>query len=564
MRSNLPVTNTEYILQDGDAPTSRTDIHGNITYVNQDFVAISGFSEDELIGSPQNIVRHPDMPEEAFADLWATIQSGKAWTGIVKNRCKNGDHYWVEANVAPLIENGELIGYTSVRGKPSRDQIAAAEQAYATIKTGSQNLTVCEGQALKRSCLRRRAFSLKTALGLATGAACSVFAGTSAVAAFGLTGANPAFVNALLGASILSIPAAIAGAVVLYRNVLAPLDIMHKELDKLSAGDLTGRVRPQGFTELAEVLNSMRVLQINLKWLAGQIKETTSYVADGSHEIAAGTADLSGRTESQAASLEETASSMEELTSTVKQNADNASQASQLSASATRLAVDGGRLVGQVVTNMANIKESSHKIADILSVIDGIAFQTNILSLNAAVEAARAGDHGRGFAVVATEVRHLAKRSAEAAKEIKSLIEDSVEKVDAGSRMADEAGAAMQKIVSSVQQVTEFVGGIAVASQEQSAGIEQVNQAVGHMDELTQQNAALVEQAAAASESLQDQADALTQLVDSFKLSGSGSIRYGLGANQATIQPFPSRATKARAVSKSRPESSQTKARRYG
>jgi aerotaxis receptor len=550
MRSNLPVTHAEYILQEGEAPTSRTDVHGNITYVNQDFLAISGFTEEELIGAPQNIVRHPDMPAEAFADLWRTIQSGKAWTGLVKNRCKNGDHYWVEANVAPLMQEGVLVGYTSVRSKPTRDQVAAAEQAYAALRAGSKTLAVCEGQALTRSCLNKRDFSLKAMLVVAAGSVGTLFAGIGLLAWLGLSGDSTFYLKVLLGIAAVGIPMAAVFGWLSYRSVVVPLETARHEIDRLSSGDLTGRIPSQGLTEFARVLNSMRVLQTNLKWLTGQIKETTACVATGSHEIAAGAADLSGRTESQAASLEETASSMEELTSTVKQNAEHAAQANQLSVSATHLAGEGGQLVGRVVTNMADIKESSRKIADILSVIDGLAFQTNILSLNAAVEAARAGEHGRGFAVVATEVRHLANRSAAAAKEIKTLIEDSVEKVEAGSRMADEAGAAMQKIVSSVQQVTEFVGGIAVASQEQSAGIEQVNQAVGHMDEMTQQNAALVEQAATSSASLQSQADVLAQLVDSFKLSQSVRSRHESGPRQAPRQLALVRATQERASSK--------------
>jgi methyl-accepting chemotaxis protein len=235
-------------------------------------------------------------------------------------------------------------------------------------------------------------------------------------------------------------------------------------------------------------------------------------------EIASGNADLSSRTESQASALEETASSMEELTSTVKQNAENAQQANQLVVSASDVALRGGEVVGQVVNTMSSIKESSRKIVDIIGVIDGIAFQTNILALNAAVEAARAGEQGRGFAVVASEVRNLAQRSAGAAKEIKALISDSVEKVDAGSQLVDQAGKTMNEIVTSVQHVADIMSEVTAASQEQSAGIEQVNRAIAQMDEITQQNAALVEQASAAAQSMQDQAGGLSQAVSVFKL----------------------------------------------
>jgi methyl-accepting chemotaxis protein len=285
-------------------------------------------------------------------------------------------------------------------------------------------------------------------------------------------------------------------------------------------------------TSLLSVMNSMRE---HLTVTIGDIRQSTETIAVASREIASGNADLSGRTESQASSLEETASSMEELTSTVKQNAENARQANQLVVSASDVAVKGGKVVGQVVHTMSSIKDSSRKIADIISVIDGIAFQTNILALNAAVEAARAGEQGRGFAVVAAEVRNLAQRSAGAAKEIKSLIEDSVDKVDVGGKLVDEAGKTMEEIVNSVKRVTDIMSEIAAASQEQSSGIEQVNQAVGQMDEATQQNAALVEEAAAAAESLQDQAAKLAQAVSVFKLSAGNQPARPVQRDSATL-----------------------------
>ncbi|MEO6146585.1 MAG: methyl-accepting chemotaxis protein, partial [Sulfuriferula sp.] len=285
-------------------------------------------------------------------------------------------------------------------------------------------------------------------------------------------------------------------------------------------------------TSLLSVMNSMRE---HLTVTIGDIRQSTETIAVASRQIASGNADLSGRTESQASSLEETASSMEELTSTVKQNAENARQANQLVVSASDVAVKGGKVVGQVVHTMSSIKDSSRKIADIISVIDGIAFQTNILALNAAVEAARAGEQGRGFAVVAAEVRNLAQRSAGAAKEIKSLIEDSVDKVDVGGKLVDEAGKTMEEIVNSVKRVTDIMSEIAAASQEQSSGIEQVNQAVGQMDEATQQNAALVEEAAAAAESLQDQAAKLAQAVSVFKLSAGNQPARPVQRDSATL-----------------------------
>ena len=289
----------------------------------------------------------------------------------------------------------------------------------------------------------------------------------------------------------------------------------------ISEGDFSRSVELES-GDTSSLLYAINAMRQNLTGTIGDIRHSTETISVATREIASGNADLSSRTEQQASSLEETASSMEELTSTVKQNAENARQANQMVVSTADVAVKGGQVVGQVVDTMASIKDSSRKIADIIGVIDSIAFQTNILALNAAVEAARAGEQGRGFAVVASEVRNLAQRSAGAAKEIKSLIEDSVSQVDAGGKLVDEAGKTMGEIVTSVKRVTDIMGEIAAASQEQSAGIEQVNQAITQMDDVTQQNAALVEQAAAASESLKEQASSLTQAVSVFKLDGMG------------------------------------------
>jgi methyl-accepting chemotaxis protein-1 (serine sensor receptor) len=310
----------------------------------------------------------------------------------------------------------------------------------------------------------------------------------------------------------------------LIRAIAGPLNEAVRVAESVAAGDLTQNIEVRSQDETGQLMQAMKNMNDSLVHIVGQVRNGTETIAVASREIATGNADLSSRTESQASSLEETASSMEELTSTVKQNAENARQANQLVGSTAEVAVKGGRVVGQVVDTMASIKDSSRKISDIIGVIDGIAFQTNILALNAAVEAARAGEQGRGFAVVASEVRNLAQRSAGAAKEIKALIEDSVGKVDAGGRLVDEAGKTMDEIVSSVKRVTDIMGEIAAASQEQSTGIEQVNQAITQMDNVTQQNSALVEEAAAAAESLQDQAGKLAQAVSVFRLEG-GSYR---------------------------------------
>ncbi|TWC71594.1 methyl-accepting chemotaxis protein [Herbaspirillum sp. SJZ099] len=301
-------------------------------------------------------------------------------------------------------------------------------------------------------------------------------------------------------------------------GITRPLNTAVNISRRVAEGDLSGDVSVQSRDETGQLLQSLKDMNHSLRGIVSNVRSGTDTITTASAEIAAGNLDLSSRTEEQASSLEETASAMEELISTVRQNADNARQASQLAVSASAVAEQGGGVVSQVVDTMGAINESSKKIVDIIGVIDGIAFQTNILALNAAVEAARAGEQGRGFAVVASEVRSLAQRSAAAAKEIKELINDSVEKVGNGSRLVEQAGATMHEVVNSVRRVTDIVSEISAASAEQTNGIEQVNHAITQMDQVTQQNAALVEQAAAAAASMQNQADTLARLVSVFTL----------------------------------------------
>src|SRR5450830_1896408 len=322
----------------------------------------------------------------------------------------------------------------------------------------------------------------------------------------------------ILGLLVAVIVLAMGMAVWVARIVSVPLTKAVGIAQRVADGDLGADIRAESKDETGQLMSALHAMNGSLLRIVGEVRIGTDRIATASTEIASGNLDLSSRTEQQAGSLEETASAMEELTSTVKQNADNARQANQLAVSASEVAQQGGNVVSQVVDTMGSINDSSRKIVDIISVIDGIAFQTNILALNAAVEAARAGEQGRGFAVVASEVRSLAQRSSAAAKEIKSLIDDSVAKVDIGSKLVEEAGNTMNDVVNSVKRVTDIVGEITSASQEQSDGIEQINLAITQMDEVTQQNAALVEEATAAAQSLQDQAGKLSGIVSVFKL----------------------------------------------
>jgi methyl-accepting chemotaxis protein len=921
MRTNLPVTSNEVQLTDATLIVSKTDLKGRITYVNQDFLQISGFTEAELIGEPHNIVRHPDMPGEAFEDLWRTLKEGRPWTGYVKNRCKNGDYYWVLANATPIWENGQVTGYLSVRRRVAPAVISQMEEAYRAFRERKQgNLQIRYGQAVKPHSGKLKNVSVSTqilsALAILALVVVALFAYTlkswgdtesevgtmfehhvlpaeelgeisrlmaenraqlllalqhapnspfvkmhdhpqtahtdriaknnariaevwaavektfheeeqkklgaalsdarAKLVADGtgpavealvagdhfkanqiiLTKVNPAYEQAItrLNAfqkymddnakadyqagsqhyattmrstiiAILIIFALVsAGFFLLVRNLrrtmetivdtttriaqgdysstidisanneagraLQSLQAMQTRmgfevsetkrqadetlrikiaLDNVSTGvmiansertiiyannsvkkilkgaeaairkqlpnfdadnmigvnidsfhknpkhqadllarftntyvanlqisdrsmrvsaspvindkgerlgavaewlDRTDEVRiekevagmvdaalrgnfetrlalegkegfvrqlSEGLNQLSEVTQSgltdvAKVLQRvasgdlthkidadyqgifgqlkddtnttieRLREVVGRIKDATEAINIASQEIAAGNADLSSRTEEQASSLEETSSAMEELNATVRQNAENARQANDLAKTSNAGVVKGGQVVKEVVVTMGEIQASSKKISDIIGVIDSIAFQTNILALNAAVEAARAGEQGRGFAVVASEVRNLAQRSATAAKEIKTLIAESVDKVESGAKLVQEAGVTMDEVVASFQQVAGLVTEIASASREQASGIEQTTQAVGQMDEVTQQNAALVEEAAAAAESLEEQARGLVQTVSMFKLAEGSSSRSTLPApvlRDATPRQLP-------------------------
>ena len=889
MKINLPVTQKEIELKEGASIVSKTDLKGAITYINREFLEISGFSESELVGKNHNIIRHPDMPSAAFEDLWRTVKAGKPWNGMVKNRCKNGDHYWVEANVTPIREGKAVVGYMSVRNKVTRGQIEQAEKLYQQMRDGKlpkpawteilaakvhdlpvmyklsaamlTPVAVISGfnlyhhhadawlgmglglttalvagglfsHKLKKSVsvmadaiqglaggelnfkidtrgndefgslmktlksmqikigfdvndsrkMAEEAGRLQAALDQSTTAFTysdsrqqlqymndaarnlweemtneiakthpefkvdgmighnlanylpedirptfsevskiprvielsmygkkiqvavisafnaqgeylgrmtqwedktaehigqqEVFRLVNSAAAGNLKervdisklpvgfvkqigeginqildalitplnmaakyvadisqGHIPAkitdhyngdfntikdnlnqcidAVNALIADANMLSQAAVDGTLTTRADaskhngdfrkivegvnntldsVIGPLNVAATYVDRISKGDIPQPISDHyngDFNALKNNLNTcidaVNSLVNDANLLAQSAKdgritvradadkhngdfrkiiegvnntldmivapiivvtEAVETITTAANEISSGNSDLSARTEQQASSLEQTAASMEELASTVKQNAENAKQANQLALTASDVAVKGGEVVSEVVATMSAINESAKKIEDIISVIDGIAFQTNILALNAAVEAARAGEQGRGFAVVAGEVRNLAQRSASAAKEIKELITDSVNKTTEGTKLVENAGNTMEEVVSSVQRVADIISEISAASSEQNTGIEQVNQAVTSMDETTQQNAALVEEAAAAAESLVDQANQLTDVISQFKLEGKvgGGVshaQHNKNAVSVKSQPHP-------------------------
>ena len=540
MRKNLPVSNQEVELDEDQAIVSKTDLEGNIVYVNPYFEQISGYSAAELVGQPQNIIRHPDMPPQAFADLWQTIRAGIPWTGLVKNRCKNGDFYWVKANITPIKENGRTIGYMSVRTRAERKQIAAATEAYRKVVAGARNIRIKNGQivrlGLSNVVARLSHTSLAMRIWLATSVVnvlqigvclAALFAdGTSNMTRWGIFGATALgfLINVFLWYTLRS-------------GMLQPLGRALDGARLIAAGDLTGSFDTDSTDEVGQLLRALQQMNNNLIATIRDVRFNIDAMAVATTQIAAGNADLAGRTESQAASLEKTASSIEEFSSTVKANANNSMQANELAVNASDVAVQGGEIVAEVIATMDEINTSSRRVVDIIGLIEGIAFQTNILALNAAVEAARAGEQGRGFAVVASEVRNLAQRSSAAAKDIKHLIEISVDKVSTGMERAQRAGATMDQVVSSVKQVTTIMHEISTASREQSIGVDQVNQAVNHMDQVTQQNAGLVEEAAAAAISLADEAGHLRDAFSLFKFERTRHARLKAVNSARSAQP---------------------------
>ncbi|WP_374564134.1 methyl-accepting chemotaxis protein [Ideonella sp.] len=525
MRKNLPVTQRDYPIDEGMTLLSTTDLKGRIVYANAAFVKVSGFQLDELIGQPHNIVRHPDMPSEAFADMWQTLKTGRSWTALVKNRRKDGDHYWVRANATPMRRNGQVVGYLSVRTKPSSDEVRHAEAFYKSLREGRagsrtfhHGLVVHTGLMAWRSLLQKAPAHWRVRAAI----------GTLAAAQAGAVVASGMAATALPFAIGVALVGAVAVAAWLERQLARPLQRVLAQAQAVSAGQPDASVHFDRVDEVGLILRAINQSGLNLRSLIDDVGEQIGGLQIATSEIASGNLDLSSRTEEAASSLQQTAASMEQLNSTVQQNTESARQANQLAVSAGTVASKGSEAVTQLVGTMEDITASSKKVGDIIGVIDGIAFQTNILALNAAVEAARAGEMGRGFAVVAGEVRSLAQRSAEAAKQIKQLIGDSVQRIEVGAGLVERVGHTMGDVVTNVRRVTDLIGEMSSATVEQASGIGQVSQAVSQLDQATQQNAALVEQSAAAADSLRNQAHRLVDAVQVFRdIEGTAPARSG-------------------------------------
>jgi aerotaxis receptor len=672
MRNNQPVTHREYVLSEEAVLISRSDLKGNITYANPTFVEVSGYSRDELVGAPHNLLRHPDMPEAAYADFWKTIQAGATWQGVVKNRRKNGDYYWVHATVAPLRDGERLVGYTSVRRKASANVVARADKIYAEIRAKGKS----RHYALAQGTLRRKGLtgilsrfqltSLKAKLTsmvvaslllLVLAGGLGIYAlmvsgerletlnrsglgdvaslqhveryigqtvetlepvvrnprradldainaeigqyadvlqalwadyyvddaviaeatqafdsalttwgagvettlvaiqegnGFAAFEAFNdivvpttqsLRGMNSALVEQVRADAQALVTQAQSGrqqmliaqlallavgffvmiglSVMILKSVFRSLSGARYITFQIAAGNLAARERRQTNDELGELLYSLDTMRFSLSSIVGDVESRVSVVTPAIQQIAAENEELASRTEQQASSLQQTASSMEEMTSTVQQNTENARQATDLAVQNAASTRDTGQQMQQLVERMQRIAQSAEKMTEMISVIDGIAFQTNILALNASVEAARAGEHGRGFAVVASEVRNLAGRSADAAQEIRKMIDSTTQEVNGGRSAVEQAERAIEEVSQQVSRVSELMASISTASTEQSSGIGQINSAIAEMDHVTQQNASKVQSIAASADNLSLEAFELANVIDAFRLEGA-------------------------------------------
>lgn len=510
-------TQGEYVLADDEVIITHTDLASRITYANQAFLKTSQFSLEECLGRPQNIIRHPDMPKEAFADLWATIRAGKSWTGIVKNRRKYGGYYWVRANVTPLIEGGRIVGYMSVRIKPTRQEIEQAAKAYAAIRAGQAgSLRIREGRIVDVAFLG----SLRRILQPSLRNCAWLFLGTlgMVLTALALRSGSTEGFGITLALSAAGAAIAFGGIAYVQRCVILPLMHLQAAACQLLAGDTRSRIREDGADCVASVARALDQVRIKID---GVLKDNLAVAArfrDGVREVTESITELSDRTTEHAASLEESAASLSQLTTSVVRNNENTAQAARLAAESLDATKHGREVVGDLHATMRGIEESSHRIGEIIGIIDSIAFQTNLLALNAAVEAARAGAQGRGFAVVAEEVRQLAQRSAASAKEIKTLIEDSTTTIHRGSALADQADRAMRQVVQSVERAAGLIAEIEAAGREQVAGIEQINSAVSQMDQITQSDALMAQALTQTAANLHAQSDEMMVVISAFSL----------------------------------------------
>ncbi|MEA9391307.1 methyl-accepting chemotaxis protein [Acerihabitans sp. TG2] len=513
MRINNPVTLNEYLVYRAMTLQSATDLQGNINYANAAFVTASGYRYGNLVNQPHNIVRHPDMPAEAFADMWQTLRDGHSWSALVKNRRENGDYYWVRANATPICHADQTTGYLSVRVAPTREEINQATALYQEIKSGKnqrRRLALYRGLVVRTGWLAPLSLMQKLSLRLRIRGALLVASGLP-----------------VLGSTLFALgPWASCGVAVaglaltsmwLNRQVERPIKVILSQAQRLSSCQSGQYVQLNRLDDLGYLLRSVNQMGLNLRSLTDDVNGQIGGINSASSEIVQGNHELKERTELAGDNLQQIISAIEELVASVRNSADSVNETRDLAGMSSLAAQDGHAQMRQVMATMGSINESSRRVVDIISVIEGIAFQTNILALNAAVEAARAGEQGRGFAVVAGEVRLLAQRSSAAAKEIKDLIENSVNRIEDGDKLVRNAGDTMDNIVQQAGQVATLIGEISTSSDEQTKALTLISQSIGQLDLTTQQNAHMVEQYAQSADELSHSTVRLAAAVNVYR-----------------------------------------------
>ncbi|MGD9943521.1 MAG: methyl-accepting chemotaxis protein [Burkholderiaceae bacterium] len=497
---------------------STTDLDSYVRYANAAFLDVSGYSREQMLGRPHNLVRHPDMPREAFADLWATLKGGEAWSALVKNRRADGAHYWVRANVTPVRQGGELVGYLSVRTQPERREIDAAAALYRRFRDGrARGLAFHKGLIVRTGLMAwtrlARVLPVRWRIRLALAAVAAV-TGLAAAAAAMATAAGGAFAGGLAAAPALL--AALMAALWLEAGIARPLSQVLKQANAVAAGQPGARDTLQRVDEIGMLLRAINQAGLNLRAMVGDVAAQMQGIEQSNQRIADGNELLKQRTAQTHARLQETAAASEQMASAVQHSAETGRRAHELAGGASEAVRNGGSAISQVMQAMTDIARSNAKIAEINGLIDSIAFQTNILALNAAVEAARAGESGRGFAVVAGEVRSLAQRSSQAARDIKQLISENADKSRNGAQHAEQAGRAMEDIVDKVQHVSALINEMSTSASEQSSGVDQVSKAMVQVDQMTRDNALLVEDLSTAVHDMLMRTGRLSEAVQAF------------------------------------------------
>ncbi|MDC6166621.1 methyl-accepting chemotaxis protein [Paucibacter sp. XJ19-41] len=513
MRNNGPTTGREYLLPPGQSLMSTTDLKGRITHCNAAFAQASGFTREELLGQPHNLIRHTDMPAMAFADMWRTIQSGMPWTMLVKNRRKNGDHYWVRANVTPLLDEGRAIGYLSVRTVPGRAEVAEVEALYARLRAdesrGLRPPFVIQHGQLRRtgwSGLAQRAATQLRRMAVAVPAVLATLVAANLGAGFGID-----------IAMLVALPLTLLATLVQQRWLEAPLRTLSSFASGIAAGDFSRRLAVNGGRLIGQLERALGQLSVNLQGMVGDARSEVVAMEEVVAAVVAGKESLSISTDAQAAGLQQSAAALKQLTETVRHNVQAAEQGASLAEQTLAVALRSTTSVDHMRATMRDINEATAKISDITQVIDAISFQTNILALNAAVEAARAGEQGKGFAVVAQEVRALAARTTAAAREIKDLSQGSQKRVAAGVSEVGGAAAAISDTASAATQLRQLVDGVHRASREQLQAISEISAAVESLDDMTQRNSMLVDRLSSSADSLSGQARTLASSVSLFR-----------------------------------------------